>query len=456
MHTPDGYTVTKHPDGKLTVHQVPIFAECFRAPRQPPDGSDPQFDGCFDAAWIRDAVRLAKQRHGEGYFGPLHIRHHEKTAVGDEARPAGTFRIVGVSTIRYEGKSRLAVLADLTITDPAAQLEVMDERLPFRSVEILHPGEKPEFDSLALLDHEVPFLRLPNLRIGRVNDQTNGAPGGTFAEPWSIESLAGSGPMVACSSQGTRTALLFREDPMAETKTKDTKFGAGVTFQDGDKDDDEKKKKGDGEELQEDGGLDVAAIVKAITSGAISIKDFDTLEAAMAEARAQGTGEAEPEPVAPAAVPGGEAMKADTTLVEQFAALKAENVQLRADVTGMQGATTRDNQVAAALKRLEGRALGDIEGDLVAFHKDHGAPAFAKFVEHLAKHNGVAPEGAEPDKMLTDAHPEAMKFSDHGADAVEQASGFVKQWQWLSQNTRMTTPLESYVKINMEKVLTSA
>ena len=462
------YRVTRHPGGKITIHAVPIFAECFRAPRRKPDGTMPEFDGNFDAAWIREAVRNAKQRHAEGYFMPMHIRHHEKTAMGDEARPAGTFRVIGTTVIRYEGKPRLAVLADLIVSDPTAQNDVLEERVPFRSIETLHPGTKPEFDSLALLDHEVPFLRLPNMTIGEVDDQTGAVPIGTFSEPWEMGALEGCGPMVAFRADGDSTALLFRDDG-SSMKAK-TEFGAGVAFADhGDEKDRDKKagtdKKvdlqdgeggGEGEgEGEMDPMGDISDMLKRVASGELSFKNMMALREAIDQAMASVVpDEPAEEELAPAAVPGGDAMKADRgSMTQEFAELKADYFIERKLNRKLRHTSARDRAVAAAEKRLEGRLLGDIHGDLVEFYDDH-PDAFGSFVDRLCKHNGIAPDADDtPDAKVTAGRfsTEAMKFADDGSDTVEMAEGFVKQHEWLTRTTSIKMSLEDYVADRMAK-----
>lgn len=159
-----GYSATRDAQGILTIHRVPIFVECSRDEHQ------------FDASWISQAVNRANRAAAEGYFPPLHIRHHE---AGQEVRPAGYFKIVGTSPIQFKGAMRVAVLADLVVTDPAVQDEVLAKRLPYRSVEIFDADE-PNLDSLALLDHEAPYLELPMLMVSQVDQSARGEPALAF------------------------------------------------------------------------------------------------------------------------------------------------------------------------------------------------------------------------------------------------------------------------------------
>lgn len=480
------YRVTRHPDGTITVHDVPIFAECFRAPKPRADGTMPAFDGNFNAAWIREAVRNAQQRHSEGFFGPVHVRHHEKTAVGEEARRAGTFQVTGTSVIRYEGQPRLAVMADITLTDESAQFDVLKERVPYRSIETLHPATRPEFDSLALLDHEVPFLRLPNMTIGEVDDQSSedgAVPCGTFSEPWEMGALDDAGPMVAYFSQGERTALLFREEPMTKTKTKPAeKFGAGVDvpgvtggkitdpeaflkFTDdtpADKAKKPKPKDDDSTDMEDgDGGFDIGALLKQVAAGELPFKDMMALQDALTQAMAStAPEEPTPEQPAPAAVPGGEAMRAaqeGSVTPEQFAELKAAQITDRVEVRKLRHDAARTRAVAAAKERTDGRILTDIEPELVQYFDECGGNErlFKMMVDSLCKHNGIAPElDTDPDVKIATGNfsEEAMKFADDGADAVEMAEGFVRQHEWAKKTmTSMRISLADFVANRMAR-----
>lgn len=432
-HTAMGYRATREGD-TLTVHRVPIFVECERGEHN------------FDAVWIAQAVATAHQDERESYLPPLHVRHHEpSTDATNSVRAAGVFRILGAEPITFKGSRRTAILADLIITNPEIAAEVEAMRLPYRSVEIFNV-DRPKIDSLALLDHEAPFLELPMLMVADVEEITR----------------AGDSPMVACFRRGAGARLLFREENPMETKTKAAEaepFGAGVVdetktalFADDAKKDDDAK----GEDMEADGGLDVAAVCKAIESGEISVSDMDAILAAI---QAQKTETApEEEDVAggaPAAAPGYEAMKnePDTDLAAQFAALRGENEGLKARLDERDAAEQRTRDVAEAVTRLDGRPLGaDLEERLMSFHAEHGGAAFAAYVDGLAKSVGVLPRddsrGAAFASQLGSVPEVAMKYQDRGTDAVDKAARIAREWE-EQQGAGLRVPLERYVELNM-------
>jgi hypothetical protein len=467
-----GYKATRDADGVLTIHRVPIFVECKRG------------DVEFDTAWISTAVAKAKQAEREGYLPPLHIRHHESsTDLNDSVRAAGFFRVLGTAQITFKGARRVAIMADLVVTDPLVQDDVLAKRLPYRSVEIFDV-ESPAIDSLALLDHEAPYLELPMLMVAEVEEPAKDehtirnvdtcVPGSsglvrvanaTFANPWQTESPENADLVVACFRRG-RSAHLFFEDPregeaMTTKKTDEKKVDekkvdkpTGQNFaDDGDKGgDDEKKTDGDGENM-EDGGLDVGAVVKAIESGDISVKDMDAILAAIEAQRADAEepeAEEAPPVAAPAAAPGAEAMSAE------MAAMQGQLDAQEARMNERDEAEAQREDVSAALKRLDGRPLGaDLETKLTAFRRDHGAEAFKAYVDSVAETFGKL-SGDDIDAeafigQVKNAPEAALRYQEHGTDAVEKAARFSREWEELKTRNMVRTSQDRYVQINMER-----
>ena len=439
-HTALGYPATRTADA-LTIHRVPIFCACSRGDHE------------FDDVWIRKAVDFAMQRQRDGYAPPLHLRHHEpSTDMNDSVKAAGYFRIVAAAPITLKGTRKSAIFADLIITDPATQDDVIAHRWPYRSVEIFDV-DVPKIDGLALLDHEAPFLELPMLMVNGITETDAGAPG-TFKHPWKMDASQTGNPVVACFRRGAHAHLLFKEDPSmaatAEPKT-EPEFGAGVETpppakfaDDGPpkKDDDDK----DDENAQGD-TLDVSAVVKAIESGEISIADMDAILAAI---QSQGQEkEPEAEEPAPAAAPGTEAMK-QGQMSMQFAAMQGKLDAQEARLDGMNAEATRKDEVGQALQRLEGRPLGaDLESKLVAFHTAHGADAFKAYVDSLAETFGTLPGTDGTATAFMGQHgktPEvAMKYHDQGVGAVDKAAKHAREWEQLNAAGMQTTQ-ENYVK----------
>lgn len=431
-----GYRATKMDDGVLVVHDVPIFAECERG------------DMVFDSDWIAEAVKKAKGAEGEGYLPPLHIRHHEPvTDATDSVRPAGYFRILGAAPITYRGKQRLAVMADLYITNEEAQKEVLHKQLPYRSVEIFNV-EDPGLNSLALLDHEAPFLELPMLMVSDVRGGS--VPGGTFSRGWSMSTSENTAPVVACFSRGN-SAVFLMEESMSDSKKQDELFACDPDKDEkmADKPDDEKS-----EDMAEAPALDVDGVCKAIESGEISVADMDKILASIAQQKGAAEPEDEAEMPAPAAVPGGEAMKADAS--EKFAALQGEVEALRAENEKRKQDELRRQDVADAMTKLDGKPMGaDLETRLVSFHREHGAKAFKAYVESMAQTFAtLSSDGTSAERFarMDQTVPEvAMKYQADGVDAVERAAKFAAEWQVLSSTGHTRMSQEHYVKLNMEK-----
>jgi len=439
-----GYRAVRDGSGVLTIKAVPIFVECSRG------------DTVFDKDWISTAVLKAKQAEAEGYLPPLHVRHHE-AGPDDQVRAAGFFRIVGTKTIRFKGEDRMAVLADLVITDSTVEQEILQKRLPYRSVEIFDVN-KPAIDSLALLDHEAPYLELPMLMISQLTDAPNANPipvvaHATFANPWLRNHSTSDAGLVACFRRG-RSAHLFYEDIMT------TKYF-------------EKDEKKDSEKMADGAGVDVSAVVKAIEDGSISVADMEAILAAIAATKG---GEAEVAPEAemadetkgddptkmeddaPASAPvPGENMAATSELLSKMARLRGEVEATKARLNERDAMDRRNSDVAEALKKLEDRPMGaNLEQRLHKFHKEHGAAAFSAYVDGLT--STFASLGGHPDRAVAafasqtaPASEVAMAYVSKGTDAVTKAAQFSREWHDLRERGFARMSEERYVALNMEK-----
>ena len=463
-----GYRATRDDAGSLIVHGVPIFVECERSV----GSGDKRKLQEFDADWIKAAVMKAIAAEQDGYLPPLHVRHHGDDA---EVRAAGFFRVLGAEQIQFKGESRLAVIADLVITDPVVQQEVLARRYPYRSVEIFNVG-KPELNSLALLDHEAPFLQLPMLMVRAVESAQDVAGATVERNPT---------PTVAASFRRGRSAALLFQMGDDKPKPKDDeievdeqpKGGASAPTDEKPEDGGEQKP---GEGLDEKGGEDVKAtapdaksIVEAIKSGSISVADLQAIVQAIQERSNAGSGEdGQQGGPAPAPVPG-QSMQADkkdaitmTTKTEEtktptqdgetvvkMAALQGEVEGLKANLAQRDAADKRRSDVAGALKKLAGRPLGsDLETRLEKYHADHGPLAFAAHVEAIERTVGVLPTVEREGRFLANnakVPPVAMKYQDRGPDAIDKAARFAAEWQQLRESGHARMSQERYVQIQM-------
>ena len=191
-------------------------------------------------------------------------------------------------------------MADLVITDPTTQTDVLATRLPYRSVEIFNV-EQPSIDSLALLDHEAPYLPLPMLLVSDVDGQNTdskhalgGVASATFRSGWQMDARKDSGPMVACFRHGDHAHLLFHESEETMSTNQET-LAADASAEDitakfadnGYKPEEKAEKDEDKSEDMENGAYDVSAVVSAIESGEISVSDMDAILAAIQGAQTE-------------------------------------------------------------------------------------------------------------------------------------------------------------------------
>jgi hypothetical protein len=456
-----GYKATEK-DGVLVIHNVPIFVECQRGEHN------------FDKNWISQAVAKAMQAEKEGYLPPLHVRHHTGSQ-DDGVRPAGFFRIVGTGLMTFKGQPSLAVYADLHITDPSVREEVLSKRLPYRSVEIFDV-DAPALDSLALLDHEAPYLELPMLMVADISESeqpvtaANGVASATFYNPWLQRRGDVKQPVVACFRRGSSAILLIEDDiNMNKQNKKRASFAAESESYPQDQMEAVKDKPEMGmedaapvqdkpeEKMQDEGGMNVAAICDAIRNGAMSSEDIAAIQAALAESQSGGspetedTEEAEPVPMA-------ESMKAlPAGIGQQMARIAGENAVLRARLDEREAADRRRDDVTVALAKLEGRPCGsDIKERLFAFHKKHGAEAFGEYVDSMVNTfgelDGLVDHGVANFARTEDfIPPVAMKWTKDGPEAVERAARFAREWKDLRGRGLTRQSEERYIELNMSR-----
>lgn len=468
--THGGYEAEKVSDGPLAgalvIRNVPIFCACKRN------------DLDFDEAWVTKAVAKARRKEADdGYLPPLHIRHHEpETAMTDSVRPAGVFRVTGAQPLKLDGKTRLGVFADLIITDTQAQEEVMRMRFPYRSVEIFDPSGEPSIDSLALLDHEAPFLTLPMLHVGgsmpsgadttipgqmpgKLVRMSDGVSHETFRGDWSMQSHPDDGAVVASFSRGRSARLLFRaEDSMEDDKDKNYADDAEDRANMQDDSSEEKSENMEGD------GMDVASIVKAIKSGSISVADMKEILAAIAEQEAEAEA-SEPESgeeiePAPAATPTQEAMKDEAKDRETFAALRGRIDALEARDRERNRIDARKDAIASAMNRLSDRPLpANFRETLTKMYDKAGADGFKVYVDSFAETfaavgDVIADEGkmaafrSQTTGPVSDA---AAKFAAQGTEAARDAARFSAEWRQLRDSGFSRIDEERYIAINMAK-----
>ncbi len=152
LTTGAGYVAVDNGDGMFTIRDVPIFAEVPAGEKGAPRP--------IGRPWMVAALQRNKRRAVEGFLHPLHIRHHDMV---DQTEPAGHFELTRIAPLRFDGKTRLTMFADLHVHEDVYQ-RVKARKLPYRSVEVFDWSE-PDINSLALLDTDEPFFRFEMLQI---------------------------------------------------------------------------------------------------------------------------------------------------------------------------------------------------------------------------------------------------------------------------------------------------
>lgn len=391
------YSSAQAQDGTWTIFDVPVFAELV----------DDRREETFrvDLGWLMRAFARGKTREREGYLPPVHVRHHGDADGVDEA---GHFRFARIGPIQHGGKTVHAIFVDLVGVGPKTYDAIRKGKLAYRSVEILDP-DTAEIDSLALLDHEVPFLRLPLLRV-------------TSERP---VALAQNTPALCyqAASSGPAVAVLFR---FQETTMAD---------EDKDKDDDDKK---DMKSYMED---EVLAILKAIAAK-LGIGAEEEAEEAEVEEEAPAMAAA-----VEVATPGANLSASSPETEGALVGMQAKLAQLEAQLAARDQAD-RLNKIATDMsaRNLPAEAVGKFR----AMAKAHGEDRAIGFAQ-AAMSYGPGPDpsptwtgevrGASP----ADA-PEVAAFAAQGPEALERARDLHASWT----RTQSQVPFADYLAINTD------
>jgi hypothetical protein len=350
-------------------------------------------------------------------------------------------------------------MADLVITDPSVQLDVLAKRLPYRSVEIFNVG-KPSIDSLALLDHEAPYLALPMLMVGDLDDRSaqssNAVAYVDMRRPWPTtkDSQRGEG-LVACFRHGVGAHLLFQDGTMKQ-QTKQSDDEKVVKMADAPVPPTAEApapKEGSEEDTGgEDGKVSKAAMVKVLKALLAMFTDDEPAAPPVAE---------EPpvnmSPVA-ANVPGQAMRKQeDNPMNLEMAKVAGELEAVKAQLLAKDKAEKRREDVAIAMQRLDGRPMGSIDelkARLVKFHETHGAEAFAAHVDAIvhtfASYSGDSRTSpTQPSRATPDV---ALSYQAQGIEAVNRAAAFAAEHDELASRNLSRVSRDDYVKINMARI----
>jgi uncharacterized low-complexity protein len=164
-----GYSAKQNPDGTWDILGVPAYGANSRSFGKIPvmvNGKieDQEIGVNHDADWLKKAIETAKLDYEErGYMAPLHIHHHGDS---DKVERAGFFMPREVRRMVYGGKPLDILFVDLLKIPDRVYRLVKAGELPYRSVEVSRESDaEPEIKSLALLEHEPPYFKLPLLTI---------------------------------------------------------------------------------------------------------------------------------------------------------------------------------------------------------------------------------------------------------------------------------------------------
>lgn len=197
------YRAERAGDGTWTIYNVPLFSE---HSEELPSGKV----RIFSREWLNAALGKALTRQAEGYYAPAHVRHHSfgKSDVLDaQVEAAGKVRFTEVRELSLGGKPTATIFGDLVGIRPEVYDRIRKGELSYRSVEVLKPSAQ-EIDSLAFLDHEVPFFRYPLLRVAEELDPA------AMTSEGGATALSGAGAARAFyASQDGAVAVLFSYSP---------------------------------------------------------------------------------------------------------------------------------------------------------------------------------------------------------------------------------------------------
>ncbi len=399
-----GYRATQNPDGTWNVYDVPIFAE-YEDERRRPDK--------VTRKWLSNALAKFQARASEGYLPPLHVYHHQfPNGESRQTIPAGHYRLTRTGPIVYEGNVIQALFADYVDVPPAIYADMKAGGLPYRSVEFgaAHfDADNAEVDSLALLPDEVPFFRLPLLRIGSETPAAMSAP--AMASAAHVHRTPGIAR--ACFSDATGAAVLScfagtsrfnanQEAPMPDEKKPEEKPAEAP---------EEKKPEGDGAPAW-------ASALHAKIDGFMAAMASMIPKPAAAEAAVEKEPEPEAkEPAAEAAYVDGKGTPAiPPVAAAQFAALQGQVRGLEAKFASIENEKKRGERAEKAKADLAQFALGSTWKDEVdRLAGDEGALA-----AYVAGVKSSAP------KTTAQAHPAATQAAGAGAGSGAESPAIAR------------------------------
>lgn len=411
------YEARQESDGTWTIFDVPIFAEL-----QPGQKGTKERIG-------RDWMLRAIQRHQdmelqEQHLPPVHANHHD---YGRETPLIGFFRLTRVGSVLQKGKNVDALFADLIGIKEDQFQAITAMQFPYRSVEISRWADA-EIASLALLEDEAPFFKLPMLSIGKAVSTTNEELHHSFAV--AMRHSARRGDMILFSFSGGKE----EEMPTPKKKTA-TKKEAQLQDGDGDKDEED-------DEKMEDGGGGVV-----IDPGELKEMIMQMIKDAM--------GVKEEAPEAPEVEPAqlSEKDKENTELAAQVAFLMGENKKrTEADKVAALCSST-----VAGLRDAGWHIDDDAQADLrkqleKSSDPDETAKVFAETWKRIAPKDPAKKLDDVGADDATEVHESLKKFADKGPEVLAAAEFWGRQYDNLQdQGTVLSASRDEYIECNLEE-----
>jgi len=412
---PTNYKAEKAPDGSWTIFDVPVFSAHERTL------SNGKVWKC-DAGWLGGALAAAKVRHAEGYFHPAHVRHHALGTPGQddsEVVAAGHVRFSRLGELRIGGKPTATLFADLVGVPESVYLEIKAGRLSYRSAEILDTSSG-EIDSLAFLDHEVPFFRYPLLRVADGVETTTTRP--------AVASAA-----LAFSAAGSARSVLFR---YSESYSMDPKENEPETSSDDDGLPNVEVKAAAPDMLSQlkEGLMGLLAMLeKAGESEEAPAQDEGPAELSSAPAPA-------PAPAAPAAAPIAAQAIADAQNAGKFDALAGRVAQME---TALKAAELATRVATFGAQLREEGFTGAQVAKFEATTAQSGEAAGLAYAQALRDNGPTPPPSTWTGETRTDAFdaPEVAAYSAKGPEVLAYARDLARS----HKATRSTLPLATYI-----------
>jgi hypothetical protein len=429
------YRAEQANDGSWTIYNVPIFSV-----HTDDRGGEPIH---FDRKWLRKALKKGQLRHAEGYYPPLHIRHHGDSGV----EAAGKIRFTQLANHPHGGETIPTIFADLIGVRPEVYAKIRRGELSYRSVEILDI-DSPEIDSLALLDDEVPFFRYPLLRIGR-------------------ETARRKTPALAYRARGKGGSILFNYGgPDVDEQEKqdaapgwakemlkvlmDLKSGMSGAFKDADEDKEEEVSKEAEDDIldlkQEEGDEELKSLPSEISPddsdfpSAPPHPDEDTPTVLMPPKSADGEeDESEKKKKKQAPYEVGVSRAAMSAVTDTIKSLRQEIESLKAE--------QRIDKKAATL------SASGVKSDRVRKFKEtfrkHGEVAAQVYADTVQELNPALPPRHFTGEISYSekADPSVVSaFAQKGPEALERARSLYRSFE----KTKPEMSLERYLQINMD------